>query len=365
MSKPRRIIESLIQQGQLPIQHAESAAIALEVYPSKHSWRMFFDIAALIIGGVALVLSLVFFIAYNWLHMGKMGKFALVEGALVMTIIAYTYLVFTRQFKLTQQLLLLVASVIAGSLLALFGQVYQTGADSWQLFATWSLLILPWVLIARFPALWLFWLGLINAFILFYLDTLLYLNMPAVAVDNYFYQDSIQIAVLALVNFIALNLWLASINRHSNDTPKTLPPTSKAKLHWSTYVVGLLSTYLITYLAIIHIFTTTNVNTIFENAITTSITIGSLFLWVAWCGFLFWRFYKRQLDVLMLTYLCGSVIAVVMFWAGEWLLQGDNAFSYLMLAVLLIATSSIAVIWLRSLANRDNEAPLITRGDYE
>lgn len=357
MSKPRRIIESLIKQGQMPIQHAENAALALEVYPTKKTWLAFFDTAALIIGVVALVLSLVFFIAYNWLHMGKMGKFALVEGALVMTIIAYTYLVFTRQFKLTQQLLLLVASVITGSLLALFGQVYQTGADTWQLFATWSLLIFPWVLIARFPALWLFWLGLINAFILFYLETLLYLNMPAVAVDNYFYQDSIQIAILALVNFIALNLWLVAID----SKPKSVSHQRvKTMLHWSTYVVGLLSTYLITYLAIIHIFTTTNVNIIIA-----PITIGSLLLWVAWCGFIFWRFYKRQLDVLMLTYLCGSVIAVVMFWAGEWLLQGNNAFSYLMLAVLLIATSSIAVIWLRSLANRDNEAPLITRGDYE
>lgn len=365
MSKSRRTIDNLIQQGQLPIEHADSAAIALEVYPSKHSWRMFFDIAALIIGVVALVLSLVFFIAYNWFNMGKLGKFALVEGALVITIIVYAYLSYTRQYKFIQQLLLLIASIITGSLLALFGQVYQTGADSWELFFSWALLIIPWVIMARLPALWLLWLGLINAFILSYSDVLLYLNAPAFIAANYFYQDSIQITILALVNFIALNLWLASIDRHSSSTPKTSPQTSKTKLHWSTYVVGLLSTYLITYLAIIHIFSTISVNTISENAITTSITIGSLLLWSGWCGFVFWRFYKRQLDVLMLTYLCGSVIAVVMFWSGEWLLQGDNAFAYLLLAVILIVTSSVAVIWLRSLANKDNEAPSIARGDYE
>ena len=360
MSKSRRTIESLIQQGQLPIEHADSAALALEVYPSKRSWQVFFDTTALIIGVVALVLSLVFFIAYNWLHMGKMGKFVLVEGALVITIIAYVYLAFTRQFKFIQQLLLLVASIITGSLLALFGQVYQTGADTWQLFFAWVLLITPWVIIARLPALWLLWLGLVNAFITSYLDTFLYLNAPAFIADNYFYQDSIQIAVLALVNFIALNLWLAAIDSPSNSTPKTAPKTFKTKLHWSTYVVGLLSTYLITYLAITHIFTNTDANTI-----TAPITIGSLLLWAGWCGFIWWRFYKHQLDVLMLTYLCGSVIAVMMFWAGEWLLQGDNAFAYLMLAVLLIATSSVAVIWLRGLANKDNEAQLIARGDYE
>lgn len=364
MSKSRRTIESLIQQGQLPIKNAERASFAMEVYPSPRSWQVFIDTTALIIGVVALVLSLVFFIAYNWFHMGKLGKFALVEGALVIAIIVYAYLAYTRQFKFIQQLLLLIASIITGSLLALFGQVYQTGADTWQLFFSWGLLIIPWVIIARLPALWLLWLGLANAFITSYFDTFLNLHSPAFIGDNYFYQDSIQIAILALVNFIALYFWLASIDRHSNSMPKTLPRTSthtsKTKLHWSTYVVGLLSTYLITYLAISPIFTDIDIN-----KATAPLIVGSLILWAGWCGFIFWRFYKRQLDVLMLTYLCGSAIAVVMFWSGEWLLQGDNAFAYLLLAVILIATSSVAVIWLRGLANKDNAPQLIARGDYE
>ena len=361
MSKSRRIMDNLLHQGVLLLKHAESAALALEVYPTKRSWLAFFNNASLIIGMVALVLSLMFFIAYNWLHMGKICKFALVEGALVITIIVYAYLAFIRKFKFIQQLLLLVASIITGSLLALFGQVYQTGADTWQLFFAWACLIIPWVMIARMPALWLLWLGLINAFILSYSDILLYLNAPAFIATNYFYQDSIQIAILALFNFIALNLWLVSIDR----APKTAPHTAKPKLHWSTYVVGLLSTYLMTYLAILHIFNPMSINTSDVNTITVPITIGSVLLWAGWGGFMFWRFYKRQLDVLMLTYLCGSAIAVVMFWAGKWLLQGDNALSYLMSAMLLIATSSIAVIWLRGLANKDSDARLIARGDYE
>jgi uncharacterized membrane protein len=46
--------------------------------------------------------------------------------------------------------------------LAIFGQIYQTGADTYELFTGWALLILPWVLFARFGGLWLLWLVLLN-----------------------------------------------------------------------------------------------------------------------------------------------------------------------------------------------------------
>ncbi len=42
-----------------------------------------------------------------------------------------------------RQALLLALALNIGALLALVGQTYQTGADPWQLFATWALLLLP------------------------------------------------------------------------------------------------------------------------------------------------------------------------------------------------------------------------------
>ncbi|WP_250163432.1 DUF2157 domain-containing protein [Psychrobacter sp. WY6] len=118
-----------------------------------------------------------------------MGKFALVEGALFVTIALYVALSFRRRFQLIRQLLLLIASVITGSLLALFGQVYQTGADTWQLFFGWAVLIVPWVIIARFPALWLLWLELINT------GLILYFGVMDFAFINYFYEGVLQVGV--------------------------------------------------------------------------------------------------------------------------------------------------------------------------
>lgn len=365
MRHARRTIEQLLQQDILPLKNADAAATHLEVYPSKRTWLDFFDKALLIVGAVALVLSLVFFIAYNWQNLGKIGKFALVEGALAITIALYVALSFRRQFQLIRQLLLLVASIITGSLLALFGQVYQTGADTWQLFFAWAILITPWVVIAHFPALWLLWLGLINACLVLYLDVA---NLQFI---NYSLQNVFQVAILALFNFIAFYSWLIGFD---NKTSSSIPhlfhrinvkkPTAqinsaqtKSSLHWSTYVVGLLSTFFITYLAIVTVFDSSNIWA----------TLIAIIVWLGWCGFMLWQFYQRRLDLLMLTYLSFSIIIVVMFWVGKWLLEGFDAGGFLILALLLIGMSSSAVMWLRKVAyiNNDDTTSSIVKGDSD
>ena len=375
MTQSRRTIEQLLMQGALPLSRADVAATHLEVYPTKQTWLAFFDKALLIIGVVALVLSLVFFIAYNWLYMGKLAKFALVEGALVITIALYVALSFRRRFSFIRQLLLLIASIITGSLLALFGQVYQTGADTWQLFFGWAILITPWVLIARFPALWLLWLGLINAVTLLYIDTSLLFGI------DYYYQDFWQFTAIAIINFIAFSLWLicfegkrdsglsnlkisnlkisslsisdlslssvtADITANSKSNTFTLTSTAaKSSLHWSTYVVGLLCTYTITYLAI---------STFFDNE-NILLFLVAISLWLGWCVFMHWRFHKHTTDLLMLTYLSGSVIAVVVFILGKALLSNFDAGGFLLLGLVLIGMSSYAVVWLRKVARLKNE----------
>ena len=366
MSQARRTIEQLLHQGLLPLKNTEAAATHLEVYPSKRTWLIFFDKALLIIGTVALVLSLVFFIAYNWQSLGKIGKFALVEGALTITIALYVALSFRRQFQLIRQLLLLIASIITGSLLALFGQIYQTGADTWQLFFAWAILITPWVVIARFPALWLLWLGLINAFLLLYLDVA---NLQFI---KYSLQNISQVAILALFNFIAFYSWLIGFdNKTSSSIPylfhrinvkKSTAQINSAQtnssLHWSTYVVGFLSTFFMTYLAIV---------TVFDNGDIWA-TLIAIIVWLGWCGFMFWQFYQRRLDLLMLTYLSFSMIMVVIFWVGKWLLDDFDAGGFLVLALLLIGMSSAAVVWLRKVAyikNEDTTSSIVKGGSDE
>ncbi|MDO5769887.1 MAG: DUF2157 domain-containing protein [Psychrobacter sp.] len=334
---PNETLDALIHDGILPINHADDASQVLGIYPNQRSWLAFFDKALLITSLVAIGLALVFFIAYNWFHMGKMGKFALVEGALVLTVLAYMVLAYRRKYTLLQQLLLLVASIIVGSLLALFGQVYQTGADTWQLFFNWSLLILPFVLIARLPALWLLWLALVNT------TAKLYFLVIGVGLDSFgfsrlfdswAYDDFIYYILTSAVTMSALILWLKFLGRRTS---------RQISHHWSTYIVALMATYYVTRLADFPINHSADMIT----------TIVAMVLWFSWASFMYLRFYRSSVDILMLTYLCVSAISVVMLWVGDTLLKNYDPIGFLLMGLLLIGMSSGAVVWLRSVNRRD------------
>lgn len=123
------------------------------------AWVRFASSAALWMGSVLLAASVVFFIAYNWDALGRFGKLALVEVLWLGAVVTAVSAGITRA---PGKAALLAAALLTGALLALIGQTYQTGADTYELFATWAALILPWVLIARVAGLWLLWVALLN-----------------------------------------------------------------------------------------------------------------------------------------------------------------------------------------------------------
>jgi uncharacterized membrane-anchored protein/uncharacterized membrane protein len=97
------------------------------------------------------------------------------------------------------------AAVATGGLLALIGQTYQTGADPWQLFALWTVLIIPWVFTVRSVFLSVLWLVLIN--------TALYLWIDVARLGwfgrSYTTQTLLALAVNALLLLAAETIWRA------------------------------------------------------------------------------------------------------------------------------------------------------------
>ncbi|WP_227428911.1 DUF2157 domain-containing protein [Psychrobacter sp. I-STPA6b] len=312
--------------------------------PSPKQWLTFFDSALLVIGVVALALSVLFFIAYNWLTMGYMAKFALVESILIVSILIYTFLVLKRQYPLVQRLLLLFASLITGGLLALFGQVYQTGADPWQLFFTWALLIIPWAILAQMPALWLLFLGLINIAVLQY-QPLLPWQSP-----DFGFGSVIEISTLAGINIIAFIGWILYFKQPTLDTPKlsadepkspnsTTAPTQQS-LHWSSYLVAILSTWYVSKLAVIGVINETNF----------AISAMGFLIWLAWAMGIYLYFRRRHVDLFMLTCLCGSIVTVLMIWTADNIFQHAGLARDSVLFLLLVILSSASMAWLRQVA---------------
>lgn len=109
--------------------------------------------------------GIIFFFAFNWEQMSHVQKLGLIESGLLAFVIGSCYLGIESRFG---QISLLCASVMVGAFLLVFGQIYQTGADSYQLFLSWSLFILPWVLISRFTPQWILLLVLLNITLILY-----------------------------------------------------------------------------------------------------------------------------------------------------------------------------------------------------
>jgi uncharacterized membrane protein len=117
-----------------------------------HRWALR---ALLVLGAAHLLAGIVFFFAYNWDDLSSFSKFGLLQGGLVLSFIAAIVL---RLETAAGQGMLIATSVFTGVLLAVIGQVYQTGADAWELFAAWAALTLPWALVSRSSAHWMFWI---------------------------------------------------------------------------------------------------------------------------------------------------------------------------------------------------------------
>lgn len=117
-------------------------------------WNLWANRLLLAMGCAHLLAGIVFFFAFNWNDIPPMARFAILAAAITASL---TGALFTRRHAPVHQALLMVASVLAGVLLAVIGQVYQTGADAYELFAAWAVLILPWTLAGRSAALWACW----------------------------------------------------------------------------------------------------------------------------------------------------------------------------------------------------------------
>ena len=187
----RRLVEELYARGFLA---PAGRRAALEFINPHDQWKLWIA-RLLLVAGSALVLSgVVYFFAYNWNLIPPAVKFAAIQLGVVAAVAAACRYGLTR---MGGQVLMVGASVFVGVFLAVFGQVYQTGADAYQLFLTWSVLILGWSVISNFAPQWTLWLAVTNAALVLWWGQ---------AVQPTFEEHVLIYGYLALLNGTALGL---------------------------------------------------------------------------------------------------------------------------------------------------------------
>ena len=163
--------------------------------PARDEWAKFLSRALALLGAGLVLAGVVCFVAFNWDRIGRFGKFALIELAIV----AAALLAWRKLPRISGEVALLSAAVLVGPLLAVYGQTYQTGADPYGLFLTWALVILPWVFAARLAATWMLALGLFELSIaLFWVQVVAPMNVPRMLYLP---------LTLVAMNVVALGAW--------------------------------------------------------------------------------------------------------------------------------------------------------------
>lgn len=170
-------------------------------------WPDFLRKTAIGLAGILLASAGICWLAANWEHASALQKLAGIQVLLVLLILlAWRTMgkpspVAGRDFS-TFGVLASLASVAVGGLLALVGQIYQTGADPWQLFLLWAVLLLPWLVLVRTVFIGVLFGLLLNLAAILYLD---------VFGGNFWFSAELDwmaaSLLLALMNAVLLALW--------------------------------------------------------------------------------------------------------------------------------------------------------------
>jgi uncharacterized membrane protein len=319
------LIHSLHEHG---IINAQARAMALTWLRQGVEWRAW--AGNLLLGfGVALILAgIVLFVATNWEYVGRLAKFAGLEVLLVGCAVGAWY---SGLDRLAGKVLLVAASVLVGAMLLLIGIEYPTGAEAYELFTAWAVLILGWVLVSRCSGHWLLWLALVNTAIVCYWEARPHDLLWYVISDS----DSFAAVciTLALVDGLALAAREITVRRGS----VWLAGRESRLLPLLAVMVAL---FLPTVWLIVEL-SRASVLLAVAAGLNVAVIAAAIFI------------YRRVLPEMSALVLCAlSVCLLLTIGAGRILFEemrhfGDEAFRFLAFAVVILLIFGAGVVWLK------------------
>jgi uncharacterized membrane-anchored protein/uncharacterized membrane protein len=300
-------------------------------------WRQFLSRSTLWLGIWLIGSAVICAVAANWESLSTVQRFVGAQGLLALCVLIAAWLGWrwraegSPQRRYGPQALLALAGLLLGALLALLGQTYQTGADTWELFTFWGILLLPWALVAMSQAVWLLWMIVLN------IAAILYTQEGSVFFAGL--ETSEQMLPVTMLNVLFLAGWEYAARRWHASTmigPRVL-------LAWLlTIQVGTLC---------------------FSYAPYYGLGSSMALFWLATTVSLGIYYQRVRLDLVALAMLAAGVMVMSLRILGE---LGFDLFSneliILLLAGLLVAETVWLVGWLRRLASGsagddDTEAP--------
>ncbi|MDK9697682.1 MAG: DUF2157 domain-containing protein [Siculibacillus sp.] len=152
----RRAIDRLAARG---LVSAAARDHALGLIEPPRRWGVWAARLVTVVGAALVLAGIVHFFAYNWNHIPPPAKLG---GIAAMIATAVAIVGFAGFGGLVGEVAASAAVMLVGVFMAVEGQIHQTGADAWQLFAGWAALTVVWALLANSAAVWAIWLAVAN-----------------------------------------------------------------------------------------------------------------------------------------------------------------------------------------------------------
>ncbi len=291
-----------------------AGAFKEHVYSDKTSWGRFISIFLLVLGASFTVFGVVFLFAYNWEKLHKFVKIGIIEGLLLAMVLGVFFISKKSQI---QQIVLTAAAMLVGVLYAVFGQVYQTGANAYDFFLGWTLFITIWAIVTNFPPLWVIYIALVNISIVFYAEQV---------ADNWTEMFSFTLFFTVNVCFLVAFLWLRRVF-----SPKTYPS-------WFTNLLALTAVFYST-VGIVNGIDNNHADSFFGPLL--------LFSFVAYgIGFWYGLVAKRSFYLALIPF---SVIIIV---CAALLDISDDAEMFLVIGVFIVISVTLLIYFLNKLQKR-------------
>ena len=313
-------LRSMYRDDMITEQQYKEALHFSGIIPDKHHWRSFLQVLLSSLGTVFLLTGILFFFAFNWADMTKWQKFAGIE---IFIIFAAIFAWIKGPDKLSGKLGTLAAGTLIGVLMAVYGQIYQTGADPYELFMYWGIILLPLVVAVRLPAFWVMWLVIVNLAISLYVKQ---------GLGGGVYLEYTPHFLVAL-NLIFLAIWNIMQSRQ-------IAWMQEPWTHWVVAIACLVAATIMAAIAIDHISRGWANHKIYNSLSTL------LYIFVAGGFVYFYQFVKRDLFILSLVITSVCILSFVMYF--ELNIGYSNFRSQLLIvAIMVLGEATAAAMWLR------------------
>jgi uncharacterized membrane protein len=320
MESHRKIILEWLNNGDINNNDIHKVIDLAQASPNRSQWFEFLNLLLLWCGIISIASAIIFFFAYNWNEMGRLLKFGLLEAVMVVSAVIYSRL---HHGQASSTAMLTGMALLTGALLALTGQTYQTGADPWQLFAIWALLISPLAIIGRASSLWLLWLCLLNLSIYLHLHTFR-------GMFSFLFREEEWLWVFLFCNVLAVVVFevMFSLGQHSVK-PSWL--TSRLAAQVAMVMTGIVATWMAMW-------------SIFD-----SLAWG-LLIYVVWVSVTYTIYRFRIKDLLILA---GAVLSSIVVTISVLIKTIGSFFdggAFLLVSLAIIGLSAVGGMWLKKVA---------------